>query len=67
MHKSMTAYIKAISKRSEGDDKEKTLPIAHLGGSMINHGEDFDANSEFGQCLISTKLPRARLSLELCL
>lgn len=53
MHKSMTAYVKAISKRNEGDDKEKTLPIAHLGGSMVSHGEDFDANSEYGQCLIS--------------
>jgi hypothetical protein len=54
IHKSMTAYIKAISKRNEGDDKEKTLPIAHLGSSMVSHGEDFDANSEYGQCLIST-------------
>lgn len=48
----MTAYIKAISKRSEGEDKEKTLPIAHLGSSMVNHGEEFDTNSQFGQCLI---------------
>jgi hypothetical protein len=49
----MTAYVKAISKRSEGDDKEKTLPVAHLGSSMVAHGEDFDANSEYGQCLTS--------------
>ena len=54
MHKSMTGYVKAISKRNEGDDKEKTLPIAHLGSSMIAHGEDFDGSSEYGQCLIST-------------
>lgn len=53
MHKAMTAYVKALSKRSEGDDKEKTLPIAHLGTSMVSHGEDFDGNSEYGQCLIS--------------
>lgn len=49
----MTCYVKAISKRNEGDDKEKTLPIAHLGSSMVTHGEDFDGNSEYGQCLIS--------------
>jgi hypothetical protein len=49
----MTSYVKAISKRNEGDDKEKTLPIAHLGTSMVAHGEDFDGNSEYGQCLIS--------------
>jgi hypothetical protein len=51
IHKSLIAYIKSISKRSEGDDKEKTLPIAHLGSSMVSHGEDFDANSEYGRCL----------------
>lgn len=53
MHKAMSAYVKALSKRSEGDDKEMTLPIAHLGTSMVSHGEDFDGNSEYGQCLIS--------------
>ncbi|KAJ5775266.1 uncharacterized protein N7511_000277 [Penicillium nucicola] len=52
IHKSMTAYVKTISKRNEGDDKEKTLPIAHLGSSMVSHGEDFDVNSEYGQSLI---------------
>ncbi|GES66912.1 BAR domain protein [Aspergillus terreus] len=51
IHKSMTAYVKSISKRSEGDDKEKTLPIAHLGSSMVSHGEDFDAQSDYGRCL----------------
>lgn len=63
MHKSMNAYIKAISKRSEGEDKEKTLPIAHLGASMITHGQDFDMNSEFGQCLTSMEPPGTSLIL----
>lgn len=54
IHKSMTGYVKSISKRNEGDDKEKTLPIAHLGSSMISHGEDFDGHSDYGRCLIST-------------
>lgn len=49
----MTAYIKSISKKNEGGDKEKNLPIAHLGGSMVTHGEDFDINSKYGQSLIS--------------
>lgn len=53
IHKSMTAYVKSVSKRSEGDDKEKTLPIGHLGGTMITHGEDYDANSDYGRCLTS--------------
>ncbi|KAE8355513.1 hypothetical protein BDV28DRAFT_128789 [Aspergillus coremiiformis] len=51
LHKSTIAYVKSVSKRNEGDDKEKTLPIGHLGTSMVSHGEDFDANSEYGRCL----------------
>ena len=54
LQKSMTGYVKTLSKRSEGDDKEKILPVAYLGSSMINHGEDFEKDSVFGQCLIST-------------
>lgn len=53
IHKATGSYIKSISKRSEGDDKEKTLPIAHLGSSMVGHGEDFDANSDYGRCMTS--------------
>ena len=53
MQKSMISYVKALSKRNEGDDKEKTLVVAHLGGTMVHHGEHFDYNSEFGQCLTS--------------
>ncbi|KAE8146165.1 hypothetical protein BDV25DRAFT_55181 [Aspergillus avenaceus] len=51
LHKSMVAYVKSVSKRNEGDDREKTLPIGHLGTSMVSHGEDFDANSDYGRCL----------------
>ena len=49
----MTAYVKTLSKRQEGDDKEKILPVAYLGSTMVNHGEDFEDDSEFGQCLMS--------------
>ena len=49
----MTTYIKTLSKRNEGEDKEKMLPIAYLGSTMVSHGEDFENDSEFGQCLIS--------------
>ena len=51
MQKSTTAYIKAISKRSEVEGKEKVLPIGHMGATMISHGEDFEVDSELGQCL----------------
>lgn len=53
LQKSMTIYVKTLSKRNEGEDREKTLPVAYLGSTMVNHGEDFENDSEFGQCLIS--------------
>ncbi len=54
LQKTMTAYVKTLSKRNESDDKEKVLPVAGLGSVMVSHGEDFEDDSEFGQCLIST-------------
>jgi hypothetical protein len=53
LHKSMTGYVKSMSKRNEVEDKEKILPVAYLGQTMMNHGEDFEPDSEFGNCLIS--------------
>ena len=50
----MTVYVKSLSKTKEAEDKEKSLPVAYLGSTMLSHGEDFEADSEFGNCLIST-------------
>jgi len=52
LQKSMTVYVKSLSKRNELDDKEKLLPVGYLGQTMITHGEDFDPDSTFGNCLI---------------
>lgn len=54
LQKSMTTYVKSLSKTKEAEDKEKTLPIAYLGSTMASHGDDFEPDSEFGQCLSST-------------
>ena len=51
MQKSMAAYVKSLSKRNEGDDKEKSLPVANLGSIMVKHGEDFEDDNVFGKCL----------------
>lgn len=51
MQKSMAAYVKSLSKRNEGDDKEKSLPVANLGFIMVKHGEDFEDDNVFGKCL----------------
>lgn len=49
----MTVYVKSLSQRNEQEDKEKLLPVAYLGQTMIHHGEDFEPDSDFGNCLIS--------------
>jgi hypothetical protein len=62
MQKSMTTYVKSLSKRAEGDDREKQLPGGHLGSSMVTHGEDFEPDSEFGNCLSCMPSTQRRLS-----
>lgn len=53
LQKSMNVYVKSMSRRGETfEDKEKGLPVSYLGRTMIAHGEDFEADSEFGNCLI---------------
>ncbi|KAI9681779.1 MAG: hypothetical protein M1829_000524 [Trizodia sp. TS-e1964] len=61
LQKSMTLYVKSLSKRNEVEDKEKTLPISYLGSTMISHGEDFEHDSEFGSCLIGMGRAQERI------
>jgi BAR domain len=53
LHKSMNNYVKSVQKRSDTEDREKHLPVGYLGSAMISHGQDFQPDSEFGNCLIS--------------
>ncbi|OAL02825.1 BAR-domain-containing protein [Phaeosphaeriaceae sp. SRC1lsM3a] len=62
MHKSMATYVKSLSKRAEGDDREKQIPGGHLGSTMVTHGEDFEPDSEFGNCLSSLGRANERLA-----
>ncbi|KAG0651909.1 Meiotically up-regulated [Hyphodiscus hymeniophilus] len=62
LQKSMTVYIKSMSKRNEIEDKEKMLPVAYLGQTMIHHGEDFEPDSEFGNCLIAMGRANERIA-----
>ncbi|KAF8244773.1 BAR-domain-containing protein [Wilcoxina mikolae CBS 423.85] len=52
LHATMNTYVKSMSKRKEGDDKEKMLPVDVLAQAMIAHGEEFESDSLFGTCLI---------------
>lgn len=49
---SSNAYMKNLTRRTEGEGKEKLTPIAYLGATMTRHGEDFAEDSIFGQCLV---------------
>ncbi|KAI5783784.1 hypothetical protein FPQ18DRAFT_298566 [Pyronema domesticum] len=52
LHSTMNTYVKSMSKRKEGDDKEKMLPVDVLAQAMIAHGGEFEQDSLFGACLI---------------
>jgi hypothetical protein len=62
LHKSMTTYVKSLSRREEVEDREKVLPVGYLGQTMIHHGEDFEPDSEFGNCLISMGRTNERIA-----
>ncbi|KAF9733651.1 BAR domain-containing protein [Paraphaeosphaeria minitans] len=62
MQKSMTVYVKSLAERAQGTDREKMLPGGHLGSSMVSHGEDFEPDSEFGNCLSSLGRANERLA-----
>ena len=51
MQKAMTLYVKSLSDRTQGADREKMLPGGYVGSSMVTHGEDFEPDSEYGNCL----------------
>lgn len=63
LQRSMNAYVKWISRRSETlDDKEKGTPVTYLGRTMVSHGEDFDPDSEFGNCLVAMGRANERIA-----
>ncbi|KAF3917151.1 Endophilin-A2 [Arthrobotrys entomopaga] len=53
LHSSANIYMKSLSKRREGDDREKMIPVDIVGQSMVLHGEEFEQDSLYGQCLTS--------------
>jgi hypothetical protein len=59
----MNLYVKWLGRRGESsEDKEKALPTGHLGRTMISHGEEFQSDSEFGNCLIALGRGNERVS-----
>ncbi|OTB02559.1 hypothetical protein M426DRAFT_61976 [Hypoxylon sp. CI-4A] len=63
LQKSTNVYIKSLSRRGETfEDKEKGLPVSYLGRTMMAHGEDFESDSEFGNCLIAMGRANERIA-----
>ena len=52
LQQSTNGYIKSLSKRDQGDTKEKQLAVGYLGSAFVSHGDDFEPDSGFGQCLL---------------
>lgn len=53
LHSSASSYMKSLSKRREGDDREKMVPVDIVGQAMVTHGGEFEEDSLYGQCLSS--------------
>ena len=63
LHKSANVYVKWNSRWCDGfEDKERNTPLGFLGRSMTTHGEDFEADSEFGNCLSSLGQANERMA-----
>ncbi|KAK4540910.1 hypothetical protein LTR36_008418 [Oleoguttula mirabilis] len=62
LNRSAKDYVKSISRRDAGEGKEKQLPVAYFGTSMVSHGDDFEPDSEFGQCLSSLGRANERIA-----
>ncbi|AEO56626.1 hypothetical protein MYCTH_2301753 [Thermothelomyces thermophilus ATCC 42464] len=63
LQRSMNQYVKWMGRHLDAsEDKEKALPVGYLGRTMANHGEEFQADSEFGNCLITMGRANERLS-----
>lgn len=62
LQQSANAYILSMSRRDQGDKKEKQIPIGHFGSTLVSHGDDFEPDSEFGQCLLSLGRANERIA-----
>ncbi|KXS94320.1 hypothetical protein AC578_10814 [Pseudocercospora eumusae] len=51
LKKSADVYVQHTGKREKYQDKDQQLPIGYFGSTMVAHGDDFEPDSEFGQCL----------------
>lgn len=51
LHQSMSIYVRNLAKRRELDELDKASPIDILGQAMSIYGEEFVAESTYGQAM----------------
>jgi hypothetical protein len=51
IHAATQVWIRSLSKKKEGLDKEKSIPVELLGLAAHQHGDDFGQDSAFGALL----------------
>src|SRR5579859_6972674 len=52
LHFAAGLYIRAMGKKKEGEDREKSLPPEILGQAMVNQGGEYASESAYGQGLL---------------
>jgi hypothetical protein len=63
LQRSMNQFVKWMGRRLEpSEDREKGMPVGYLGRTMVGHGEEFQPDSEFGNCLITMGRANERIS-----
>lgn len=51
VHNACSLWMRSLSKKKEGHDKEKGTAIDLFGFALLQHGEDFSQESAYGQLL----------------
>ncbi|KAK9367117.1 hypothetical protein V1509DRAFT_567430 [Lipomyces kononenkoae] len=62
LHQSMALYVRNLSKRRELDELEKASPIDILGQAMAKYGDEFVAESTYGQALYRLGVANQKLA-----
>lgn len=52
LYNSAGVYIRAMGKKKEGEDREKSLPSEIFGQAMVSHGGEYAPESAYGQALL---------------
>ncbi|CAG8544516.1 2447_t:CDS:2, partial [Acaulospora morrowiae] len=52
LHAATKNYLKTMSKKTESEEKMKTLPIEALGSTIRNYGEEIGVESAYGSSLV---------------